>query len=176
MLDKTRIEEYQNTRTALIEQVKLILTLFDGCGFVDGFDGEFEEIIKINIPRNDFDVLVVTKHRNQGEDCTKKYVFPQSYLYMPEDTLKLVRKSLIENCDRKEEAKKSKDEHRKVAYWFKAEYGLARCSACGKSVFVGWNSSKKIKMMHETYKFCPFCGAEMKSHEGLEKWVNNEDN
>ena len=45
------------------------------------------------------------------------------------------------------------------------EYEFAYCSKCGRMVFAGWNSHaearEKVVNFHETYKYCPGCGAKM---------------
>lgn len=50
-------------------------------------------------------------------------------------------------------------------HWMIVEYESATCSECGGMQYMGWDSTKeakeKIKTLHETYKYCPFCGVKM---------------
>lgn len=65
------------------------------------------------------------------------------------------------------ETKKSCDQ--KTAIWKNGtdyEYEFAYCSACGHMQFTNWNThceaKEMIKHYHETYHYCPNCGAKMK--------------
>lgn len=54
---------------------------------------------------------------------------------------------------------------RRKGHWYVTEYESATCSECGWMEFMSWDSTsearEKVKTVHEEYKFCPHCGAEM---------------